>query len=301
MVGDATAAVTSTAAPGRRRWYRPIAFGLSIHLLAWAVVVFWAIASGAIRREEFGWDARLFAGFGQRFLETGQAYYPVQLAGSYLAEGVVNLYPPITLYLFVPFAYLPLVLWWVIPLGIFGWHVWSCRPAPWTWPILALVLGLIPTVGALVYGGTILWSVAFICIGLRHPIVGALLGFKPTDAVMCVLFVRHRSFWIGVALMGLLAIPFGDLWIQWWTAISNIESGSPLRNVMGVPMLLLPVVAWVGRSHRVAAAGDDRQPGAKPAARLGRLGLERRDRVKAVDVGRLPFMRVSKPPWSTPG
>lgn len=233
------------------RWTKPVAVGLTVALLAWAAIVFVFVFEGVASRDEVGYDPRLFAQFGARFVATGEAYYPVQFGEPYRAEGTVNVYPPLAMYLFVPFAYLPLVLWWAIPLGVFGWHLWSCRPRLWTWPVMALILGLVPTASALVYGSSTMWSVALICIGLRHPAAMALLAFKPIDAAVAILVARRRAFWIGLALVAVAALPFGGLWIEWWSAITNIEGGTPLRNVTGVPMLLVPLVVWVGRStHR---------------------------------------------------
>lgn len=228
------------------RWYKPVAVGLTVALLGWALIIGWVVGQGTAQRGELGYDARLFVSFGQRFLDTGQWYFPAQFEGRYLAEGIVNLYPPLAVYLFVPFTVLPLVLWWAIPLGILAWHIWTCRPAPWTWPILALIAGLIPTLGALFYGGSSLWSVAFLTIGLRHPWAAALVGFKPTDAVMWVFYVRRKAFWIGLGVLILAALPFGSLWAEWWTAIGNIEGGSPLRNVYGLPLLSVPLIVWLG-------------------------------------------------------
>lgn len=232
------------------RWYRPVALGLAAALLAWAVVVFVFVAQGIAARGEIGYDPDLFAMFGRRFVTTGEAYFPIQFGEPYRAEGVTNIYPPLAMYLFVPLAYVPIALWWIIPGAVFAWHLWDCRPAPWTWPVMAFLLGLFPTVSGLIYGSSTMWAVALICIGLRHPAAMAALAFKPVDAFLAVLYVRRRSFWLGLGVVALLAIPFGDLWVEWWRAITNIDGGTPLRNITGVPLLLIPVVAWLGRNRR---------------------------------------------------
>ena len=83
-------------------------------LLLWAVVQTIAVYRGAAVRGEVGWDAHVYAAIGMQFLETGHAYFAAQSA-PYIAEGMVNIYPPTALYLFVPAAVAPTVLWWVVP------------------------------------------------------------------------------------------------------------------------------------------------------------------------------------------
>ena len=241
-------ATHSFVAAGKTRLMRPFSTAITVVLLAFAVAQVWAVWQGALARGEAGWDAHLYGAFGRRFLETGQAYFPAQFAGPYPGEGFVNLYPPIAMLLFAPFAFLPIALWWVIPLGILGWHLWDCRPAWWTWPLMALAACTLSAASALVYGNSVIWSVAFVCIGLRYPAAGALLGIKPSDLVMAIVFVRRRAFWIGLALIVAVSIPFGSLWMDWLTALGNLSGTSPLRNVHALPILAVPLLAWLG--HR---------------------------------------------------
>jgi hypothetical protein len=240
------------AAPRWGRWYRPVAFGLTVALLAAAAVVFVFLWRGIDARGEIGYDAHLFAMFGQRFVETGEAYFPVQFGAPYLVQGTVNVYPPLALYLFVPLAYVPLILWWAIPIAVFAWHLARYRPKPWAWPVLALMLAYPPTVSGLIYGSSTMWSAAFLCIAFRYPLAAALIAFKPVDILVWPLFVRRKAFWIGLAIMALAALPFGELWFDWFAAITNTVGSSPLRNITGWPLLLLPVVAW----FRPAARGS---------------------------------------------
>ncbi len=66
----------------------------------------------------WGADYDFFRSVTDRWLATGAFYHPHQLAGPYEAAiNVDTLYPPIALALFLPFAWLPAVLWWAIPLS----------------------------------------------------------------------------------------------------------------------------------------------------------------------------------------
>ena len=90
------------------------------------------------------------------------------------------LYPPIALYLFVPFTVLPAVLWWVIPIGIVTCHVVSARPAWWAWPLIAFALFLPRAQHILILGNTAMWVTALVALGLRYAWVSPFVLLKPT-------------------------------------------------------------------------------------------------------------------------
>ena len=90
--------------------------------------------------QAFGIDFALYRDVAARWLAGGPFYEPHQLAGPYeVAHGDV-LYPPVGLWLFVPFTVLPAVLWWGIPAGLTAWAIWRVRPRPAVWPLMALCL-----------------------------------------------------------------------------------------------------------------------------------------------------------------
>lgn len=91
--------------------------------------------------QQWGEDFRFYRAVGQRWLDTGLIYAPHQLAGPY--ESIINgsvLYPPPAALWFAAFSWLPAIGWWLIPLAVLAVQVRVQRPAPWTWPILALIL-----------------------------------------------------------------------------------------------------------------------------------------------------------------
>ena len=174
------------------------------------------------------------------------------------------LYPPVALYLFAPFVYLPRILWWAVPLAVLGWHAWTARPAWWSWPIIAGCLALVPTSAILVYGNTDLWSAAFLALACRYGWPAVLLVLKPSVLPLALLWARDRRWWAAAAVVGVLSLPFGSLWAEWVTIMLNVE-GSLLRSANALPWLAVPLVAWLAR------VAEDADPTRSALAGLRRL------------------------------
>jgi hypothetical protein len=184
-----------------------------------------------------------------RWLETGEFYLPRQLEGRTTVIGGDPLYPPVVLWLLVPFTVLPAVLWWAIPIAITAVVIVGYRPAPWTWPLFAFI-ALWPRTEALVlYGNPGMWSVAAIAAATRWHWPGPLILFKPSLAPFALIGIRHRRWWATLVVFILASVPFGALWIDYATTLRN--SGVPLAySLLDVPLALAPVVAYVGRTKR---------------------------------------------------
>jgi hypothetical protein len=220
-------------------------------LLLWAILKTAAIYRGADLRGEIGWDASLYAFIGSHFVATGQAYFPIQ-AAPYVAEGVVNIYPPTALYLFVPASFLPSILWWIVPLAIVGWSLLRLRPAWWAWPFIALGCAL--PIGApavpvgLVYGNTLMWTMALLFAAGAFR-VGIAWGtvLKPTDFLLGMPLALRS--WRGLLVtIGLSALVF-PLWFDWFEAMRNLGGASPLFRAAAWPALAIPLLAYVSRTR----------------------------------------------------
>lgn len=234
--------------------WKLLSFALTVVLLTIAVAIFVAVYEGAAARGQVGYDAWLYLDeIAARWFMTGEMYYPVQFAGSYPDAGIVNLYPPVAMYLFAPMSLAPRFLWWAIPLTVIAWHLWSCRPAWWTWPLFALVACTVKTSATLVYGNSEMWTVAFVCLALRYPVAWWLLAFKPTLLPFAIVGIRHRQWWSGLAMLLLASVPLGALWFDWLAAMRNLDA-SPLRGISAVPLLAVPVVAWWTRQQEAVKA-----------------------------------------------
>ena len=108
-------------------------------------------------------------------------YLPRQLAGPYEVQNGDSLYPPPALLLFVPFLWIPSVVWWAIPLGIIAAVVYHHRPSIWVWPLLAFCTiagnGFASTVQK---GNPTMWIGAALAIATVWRPAGVLVLLKPS-------------------------------------------------------------------------------------------------------------------------
>ncbi len=224
------------------RWYRPVCVGLTALAAAAFVAVFLAVDTGQASRGEIGWDLGLYRRIAERWLATGSAYWPEQLTGPYPNAGDINLYPPLTLPWFAAWTVLPTILWWIIPLGAIGWALTWLRPAPWTWPILVGLAASVPFVSGIVNGNSGMWSLAIVFLSTRWPWLAPLLALKPSDFLFALPFAWDRRWWLVSAMLGVVSLAFGALWIDWITASLNKEGPTLLYGLNGWPLMLAPIV-----------------------------------------------------------
>ena len=179
----------------------------------------------------------------QRLLDTGTPYLPWQLAGPYEIGGGAILYPPTAFLLFIPFIWLPPVLWWAVPIGITAYTLWWHRPPLWAWTAIALILAFDKSLNVYVFGNPSMWIVAAIGAGTiwRWPFV--FVFAKPTFAPIALLGIRRRSWWVALAILGLLSIPFLSVWFDWFTVVRNSDV-SLTYNLPTLPLMLVPLIAW---------------------------------------------------------
>jgi hypothetical protein len=184
----------------------------------------------------------------QRWLDTGTPYVASEIAGHFNYGELTFLHPPISLLFFAPFLVLPLPLFWIIPLAIFGYLIAWERPARWTWPLMALALAVYPIGSVLWSGNTDIWMWAFFAAGLRWGWPVALMALKPSIAIAGLIGIRHRSSWVGWGLVALVALPFGSLWIDWIHVVFN-SPGTFLYSASNVVMFAIPLVARLGSTR----------------------------------------------------
>ena len=198
-------------------------------------------------QEAIGADYRFFMEITRNWVDTGEFYLPHQLAGPYQVQTLVDvLYPPFALYLFVPFLVLPAVLWWAIPMTVFAASVAWLRPARWTWPLIALGVAWPQTLAQLIYGNTNMWVAAMIAAGVVLAWPSVMILFKPAFAPFALIGIKRRRWWAAMGILCLAAVPFGTMWLDYATVIRN-SSLSASYGLINLPLMVAPLIAWVGR------------------------------------------------------
>jgi hypothetical protein len=233
-----------------------LAVSLAIFLVPLAFV---AITPHALE-QPFGVDATLYRDVTVGWLGGGSFYEPYQLAGPYEIRAGDVLYPPVGLVLFVPFAVLPVaiaaIVWWAIPLAITAWTIWRLRPRPEFWPLLALCIAWPTTLLKTWTGNPVVWSMAAMALGVLYAWPSVFVLIKPSLAPFALFGAWRRSWWVAVAAFVVACLPFGALWGDWVASVVNSRGGGLLYSSLEIPMLLLPLFAWLGRTRSVDGLGN---------------------------------------------
>ena len=256
--------LTHTERIGWGRYLRLIPLGVAVGATAVALGLLWSVNSA--RPELLGSD--LMQGYlvgAQRFLDTGSPYTPEQLAGPFELSFHTFIHPPSALPLFVPFLWLPAILWWMVPIAITTYCLVRLRPAPWALATIALLLCWPRSTGALLSGNTDMWATAIVAMGTvwSWPVVG--LVIKPTLAPLALIGIKQRSTWIAGALLAGLSLLLLPIWLDWWSVIRN--ANLPLTySLLNLPLVLIPLVGWLGRRRQTAAATSEGRTAAAPSS-----------------------------------
>lgn len=221
---------------------------------------------------QLGNDYRIYTEAAARWLAGGGFYLPFQLSGPYLALPPVVLYPPPSLILFVPFAFLPAILWWVIPLSITVWAVTRHHPRPLAWAGIAVCLWFPTTTAMIWWGNPGMWIVAFLALGTHYGWPAVLILIKPSLAPFALIGIRRRSWWVALAATGFVSLLFLPMWADYVTVLVNLNRGGSGGDysISSVPTTMIPLLAWLGRLQRHDAEPDVRvaHTGAVLAQRL---------------------------------
>lgn len=232
-------------------------------LLVTGAMAAYAWLEAALRWQELGTfpgsDVRFYLEATQRWLNGGGFYEAHELAGPFILSPLEVLYPPTTILLYIPFLYLPLVLWWLIPLAVTARVVVSYRPTAFAWGVIMLALWVPNTIALVIAGNPVIWALMAVALAVRYHWPGAFLVLKPTVAPLALLWIRNRSWWIALGGIVLVSLAFLPMWFDYVKVLANARDprvGSVLHSIGDVPMLLIPIVAYYGRGSRGSRASS---------------------------------------------
>lgn len=194
----------------------------------------------------WGMDFRAYLEHAQRWLAGDGFYLPAQLAGPYVVEEVTGaVYPPVLLYLLVPFVWgLPWLVWWLVPLSIIGAAVARSRPSPWQCVALVAVLVYPRTWTVIVLGNPAMWSLAALAAGMVWRWPAAFVPLKLTFAPLALVGIRDRRWWWAVGVGLVLALPFGAMWFDFAASVVNARTSRGIEYTLGEwPIALLLVLS----------------------------------------------------------
>ena len=184
------------------------------------------------------------------WLSGGPFYHPAQLEGPYAWPGPWVLYPPPVLVLLVPFVWLPPALWWAVPIGVIAWVVAGHRPRPLAVAVIVFCLAN-PSVHAVVlWGNPTMWVAAAVALGTRFGWPSTLVLLKPSLLPFAVVGIRHRSWWLAMAGLGLVSLALLPMWPDYLAVVANARpdgDGGVFYSLPHVPGMLIPLAAWAGR------------------------------------------------------
>lgn len=204
----------------------------------------------------FAIDFHIYMDATDRWFAAGEWYRPRQLDGPYPIELGDVLYPPVLLYLLIPFRFLGPWLWWMIPAALLAWVVWFHRPSPLAWVAIALCLAWPYSPAKYVFGNPVIWAAAAVALGTIWHWPAAMAILKPTVIPFALVGVRDRRWWIAVLAIAVASLPVLSLTLLYPQVLLDAQTnpidgrGGPLYSVTEFPLLAVGVIAWLGRRAR---------------------------------------------------
>jgi hypothetical protein len=235
----------------RARLWRAVPPCLAIVLVSLALAEFSVLSAMPVGRLLWAVDITGYLDATHRWLATGTPYLTAEVDGPFAFGPNTFLHPPIALYLFAPFIALPLAAWWLIPAAIVAVSVATWRPDRWFWPLAALCLLWPRTQVSLLFGNTDMWVTAFVALALRFGWPGLLVVIKPSFAFLMFVGSTSRSWWLGLWILAIAAVPLGHLWLDWLAVVRNAPAGLDY-SLTSLPMVLIPIAGWLCRTTPAA-------------------------------------------------
>ncbi len=214
--------------------------------------------------KSFAVDYGIYMEAVDRWRATGAWYPDRQLHGPYPIEFGDVLYPPVLLYLLVPFRFLGPFLWVAIPTAILAVVVWYQRPALWAWFLIAICLAWPVTVAKFVFTNPVVWGAAAVGLGTIYRWPAAFVLVKLTVLPFALVGIWDRRWWLALCALALLSLPFLADTLRYPQVVLDAQTnpidgrGGPLYSLQEYPLLVIPVLAWLGRRGRSWSPGSQR-------------------------------------------
>lgn len=239
-MGTEVMATRGMVSPWRVAGWRIALLGsVALFVVVYGVTLYrWSIAGF------LGWDAGHYFDAARRFVETGTPYLASEVAGPFVYGDLTFLHPPVSLWLFVPFAYLPFVVWWVVPLA---GTAWLLRDARWK-PLIIAVLCWPTLPIALANGNTDWWVLMFALAGIRYGWPALCILVKASLFPLMAFGIWRRSWWYGLPVLVVACIPFGSLWLDWVAVVQNSPGDLTYSLAAAIPLTLIPLLWWAPRA-----------------------------------------------------
>jgi hypothetical protein len=244
-------AATAQTGTAPARWQRPVCIGLTLGILG-MTACFWVYGFlGPPAWHVSNDDLAIYTDAARRLLGGGAWFLDRQLHGAYDINPGDVLYPPVTAWFFGLWLVLPGWSFIALPIAVTTAAIWRWRPAMWTWPLLALCLAW-PMLGLKVLRfNPSTWISAATALGLLYGWPGALILLKPSFLPFAAIGIRHRGWWLAVALMAVASLPFLADTLVYPRVVLDGRGGGLAYSLPDLPFALLPLIAWLGR-RRVA-------------------------------------------------
>lgn len=234
----------------RSAWARAILRSTAVVVAALAVVRLVLVYLEPFGQRFVANDLNGYIAGARRFLATGSPYLAEQSAGPWQLQPDSFIHPPVAVLLFLPFAVLPAILWWVIPLGVTAWSVVRLRPAPWAWPVMAACLLWPRTAGILIAGNTDMWVAAAVALTLATGIpASVLIVMKSSYLPLALVGANRREWWIAGIGVAIVCLLFWPLWFEYLKVLTGATL-EPLYSLYNAPYVAVPLVAWIASSAR---------------------------------------------------
>ena len=223
---------------------------LTVTITGWAVAL---VSAPNWFSQSFGIDFGIYMNALDRWSSGGGWYQPRQLHGPYPIELGDVLYPPVLIYLLLPFRFLGLWLWTVIPAVILGWVVWRHRPGPWTWVVIAACIAWPYSPAKFVFGNPVIWATAAVALGTIWWWPAALAVLKPTIIPFAMVGIHDRRWWLVIVILGFASIPFLADTLLYPRVLLDAQTnpvdgrGGPFYSLTEFPLVAIPIIAWLGR------------------------------------------------------